>query len=75
MKAMGADIEESDDGFSVTGPTRLCGAKVSAFGDHRLAMAMTVAGLLADGVTTLDDASVVDVSYPGFFYDLRTLLP
>jgi 3-phosphoshikimate 1-carboxyvinyltransferase len=75
LKAMGADIEELEDGFTVTGPTRLKGANVKSFGDHRLAMAMTVAGLLADGATTLDDDSVVEVSYPGFFNDLRTLLP
>jgi 3-phosphoshikimate 1-carboxyvinyltransferase len=75
LSAMGADARELEDGFVVSGPTRLRGAKVSSRGDHRIAMALAVAGLLADAETTLDDASVVDVSYPGFFNDLRTLLP
>ena len=74
LAAMGANVEALEDGFVVRGPTRLRGAKVSASGDHRIAMAMTVAGLLADGETTLDDDTVVEVSYPNFFNDLRTLL-
>lgn len=75
LAAMGANAEELEDGLIVRGPTRLRGASVSAGGDHRIAMALTVAALLADGETTLDDDSVVEVSYPGFFDDLRTLLP
>ena len=75
LAKMGADIEATDDGFTVHGPTRLRGAEVSTCGDHRIAMALTVAGLLAEGETTLDDASVVDISYPGFFNDMRTLIP
>jgi len=75
LAKMGADIEATDDGFVVRGPTQLRGAEVSTFGDHRIAMALTVAGLMAEGATTLDDASVVDVSYPAFFNDLRTLSP
>ena len=74
LAAMGADITELEDGFTVRGPTPLRGAKVSAHGDHRIAMAMAVAALLAKGPTTLDDASVVEISYPGFFADLSTLL-
>ena len=74
MSAMGADINELEDGFQVRGPSRLHGAPVSPRGDHRIAMAMTIAGLLADGDTTIDDASVVEISYPSFFADLSTLL-
>ena len=74
VAAMGGDITELDDGFIVRGPTRLRGAKVSTCGDHRIAMAMAVAALLAEGPTTLDDASVVEISYPDFFTDLSTLL-
>jgi 3-phosphoshikimate 1-carboxyvinyltransferase len=74
LAAMGANVEALEDGFVVHGPTRLHGAKVSASGDHRIAMAMSVAGLLADGETTLDDDTVVEVSYPNFFNDLRTLI-
>jgi 3-phosphoshikimate 1-carboxyvinyltransferase len=72
---MGADIRATGDGFVVRGPTRLRGADVATFGDHRIAMALAVAGLLAQSETVLDDASVVDISYPGFFNDLRTLMP
>jgi 3-phosphoshikimate 1-carboxyvinyltransferase len=72
---MGADVTATDDGFSVRGPVKLRGARVETCGDHRIAMALAVAALLADGETTLDDADVVEVSYPGFFNDLRTLVP
>jgi 3-phosphoshikimate 1-carboxyvinyltransferase len=74
LTTMGADITELDDGFRVRGPSRLRGAEVSTRGDHRIAMAMAVAGLMAEGNTTLDDASVVEISYPAFFADLSTLL-
>jgi 3-phosphoshikimate 1-carboxyvinyltransferase len=74
LAAMGADINELDDGFQVRGPSRLRGAKVSSHGDHRVAMATTVAALMADGESTLDDASVVDISYPDFFTDLSALI-
>ncbi|MCI0451358.1 MAG: 3-phosphoshikimate 1-carboxyvinyltransferase [Candidatus Latescibacteria bacterium] len=74
LRALGASIETFDDGFAVEGPTRLRGAAVSSFGDHRIAMSMAVAGLVADGHTEIDDASVVEISYPKFFADLRTLI-
>ncbi len=74
LQALGANIEAFDDGFAVQGPTRLRGAAVSSFGDHRVAMAMAIAGLIAEGQTVIDDASVVEVSYPKFFADLRTLV-
>ena len=74
LRALGATIEEFEDGFAIEGPTPLRGAKVSSYGDHRIAMAMAIAGLIADGNTEIDDASVVEVSYPKFFADLRTLI-
>ena len=74
LRAMGASIEEFEDGFAIEGPTRLRGAAVSTFGDHRIAMAMAIAGLVAEGRTEIDDASVVEISYPKFFADLRTLV-
>ena len=66
LKKMGADVEEFDDGFRVA-RSRLSGAEVDSFGDHRIAMAFAVAGLLADGETTISGAECVDVSFPGFF--------
>ncbi|MFQ5511339.1 MAG: 3-phosphoshikimate 1-carboxyvinyltransferase [Candidatus Krumholzibacteriia bacterium] len=74
LSLLGADIEERDDGFVVRGPTRLRANKVSSYGDHRIAMAMTVAGLLAEGRTEITGSEVIDVSYPSFFNDLRSLL-
>jgi 3-phosphoshikimate 1-carboxyvinyltransferase len=74
LAALGADVEEHEDGMTIRGPSRLRGAGVSSFGDHRIAMAMTVAGMLADGETVIDDASAVDVSYPRFFNDLMTVV-
>ena len=74
LSALGADIEERDDGFVVRGPSRLKGNQVSSCGDHRIAMALTIAGLLAEGKTEITGSEVIDVSYPAFFNDLRSLL-
>jgi 3-phosphoshikimate 1-carboxyvinyltransferase len=74
LRALGATVEVFDDGFAIEGPTRLRGAAVQSFGDHRIAMAMAIAGLVADGVTEIDDPTVVEISYPKFFADLRTLV-
>lgn len=74
LRAMGARIDEYDDGFAVHGPAPLRGATVVSHGDHRVAMAMAVAALVAEGPTTIEDASCVSVSYPGFFDDLRILV-
>ena len=74
LTRLGADIEELEDGFVVTGPCRLRGQAVSSFGDHRIAMSMAVAGLVAEGTMAIEDSAVVDTSYPGFFSDLRSLV-
>jgi 3-phosphoshikimate 1-carboxyvinyltransferase len=71
LRAMGADAEERDDGFTVCASRRLSGAVVDAHGDHRLAMAFAIAALGASDVTTIEGADVVAVSYPGFFDDLK----
>ena len=66
LTRMGARIEPLPDGFRVHGPTPLHGAVVSSHGDHRLAMALAVAGLLAEGATTIHGMACVDDSFPGF---------
>ena len=74
LKKMGAAIEESDDGFIVDGPTPLHAAVCKSFKDHRIAMAMAVAGWIADGETTIQDADCVGISFPEFYQlvsDLR----
>jgi 3-phosphoshikimate 1-carboxyvinyltransferase len=58
---------------SIHGPARLGGATVESHGDHRIAMALAVAGLVASGPTTIEDADAVAVSYPDFFAHLREL--
>ncbi len=70
---MGARIEPQPDGFVVTGPTPLRGALVDSHGDHRIAMALAVAGLLAEGETTLQNPACIRDSFPGFAETVRCL--
>lgn len=70
---LGAEIEPRPDGFRIRGVPCLRGAAVETSGDHRLAMTLAVAGLLADGSTAIEGSESVDVSYPGFWRDLRRL--
>jgi 3-phosphoshikimate 1-carboxyvinyltransferase len=67
LRAMGAEVEEFEDGLRVAGPVELRGAKIDPRGDHRIAMAFTVAGLLAEGETEIGDSECVAVSFPEFF--------
>ncbi len=73
LRAMGADITATEDGWVIKGPRHLEGARVDSAGDHRVAMALAVAGLVADGTTEIEGAECVDISYPGFFDDLESL--
>jgi len=66
LRKLGAQIEARPDGFLVRGPSTLIGAEVDSHGDHRLAMTLAVAGLLAEGETVVSDTSCIDDSYPGF---------
>lgn len=70
---MGARINEHADGMTVHGPTRLKGALVKSHGDHRLGMALAVAGLVATGVTVVEDAGCIADSFPGFVDVMRAL--
>ena len=73
LAAMGADITATDDGWVINGPRELEGTRVNAFGDHRVAMALAVAGLIAEGKTEIDGAECVEISYPEFFDHLEYL--
>jgi 3-phosphoshikimate 1-carboxyvinyltransferase len=73
LRRMGAIVDERADGVSIHGPARLLGATVDSHGDHRIAMALAVAGLVASGPTTIEDADSVAVSYPDFFANLQEL--
>ena len=71
---MGGRIETFPDGFTIRGPQKIHGAVIDSFYDHRIAMAFTVAGLLAEGETVIEHAECAEISHPGFFEDLRGLL-
>lgn len=73
LRKMGAKIEPTADGFLIDGPTELKGAPVESQGDHRLAMAMTIAGLVAKGTTTVYGSEVTADSFPGFEITLQAL--
>ncbi len=73
LRALGAPVEEFPDGFAITGGSLLAGSTVDSFGDHRIAMAMGVAGLICPGVTTIRHANCVQVSFPGFWQSLDSV--
>jgi len=73
LSSLGANIEELPDGMVIHGTGRLTGARCQSYGDHRLAMALVVAGLLSEGETTVDGAQAAAVSYPQFWDHLRSL--
>ncbi|MBA4349241.1 MAG: 3-phosphoshikimate 1-carboxyvinyltransferase [Thermodesulfovibrio sp.] len=73
LKKLGAEIEEFPDGIAIKGQMDLRGNVVESYGDHRIAMALSIAALAADGTTTINNASCVDISFPGFFEELRKL--
>ncbi len=73
FKKCGVDITETDDGMIINGGKPIHGADFKTYGDHRMAMSLTVLAQLADGVSTLDDADCARVSYPGFFDDFYKL--
>lgn len=70
---MGADVTPTEDGMIIRGGNPIHGGQIDSFLDHRIAMAFAVAGLAADGLTTIKDSQCVDVSYPGFFETLQRL--
>jgi 3-phosphoshikimate 1-carboxyvinyltransferase len=73
LDALGATIREVEDGMIIEGGSKLTGAEVFSHGDHRIAMSMAVAGLVADGETYIGDAEAADVSYPSFWETLEGL--
>jgi chorismate synthase len=73
LNKMGASIVEKPDGLEINGPIALQGASIDPHGDHRIAMAASVAGLVADGDTEITNPECVKKSYPDFFKDLAAL--
>jgi 3-phosphoshikimate 1-carboxyvinyltransferase len=74
LNAMGCDVTATDDGMIIRGGKPLTGAEIDSHSDHRLAMSFAIAALGAEGETIIADDKCVDISYPTFFSDLRSLL-
>lgn len=76
LRAMGAQVEEFPDGLFVAGRSagKLRGAPIEPHGDHRIAMALAIAALGADGETTIRDSECVGVSFPEFFATLDKIV-
>lgn len=70
---LGAKMEELHDGIAIHGQAKFHGAECSSYNDHRLAMALGVAGLIAEGKTVLHDAEAVKISYPTFWQDMESI--
>jgi 3-phosphoshikimate 1-carboxyvinyltransferase len=73
LRRMKAGVEEFDDGFRVD-RSQLFGAEIDSFGDHRIAMAFAIAGLLANGETRIVNAECADISFPRFFETLDSVV-
>jgi len=71
FRKFGVTIDEYKDGMSITGTEKLTGSEVKSYGDHRMAMALTVLGASAKGKTVVDDVACVSISFPGFFRALN----
>ncbi len=74
LRAMGVTVRENPDGMEIDGGSELKGAKLSSFGDHRIAMAFAIAGLFAKGETIITDTDCVATSYPSFPETLAAIM-
>lgn len=73
LKSLGADVTPTEDGMIIHGGNPIHGGVVNSYLDHRIAMAFAIAGLAAEGTTTILDSQCVDVSYPDFFQTLEKI--
>lgn len=74
LRRMGVTVTEFDDGMEIQGGAKLQGATIETYHDHRIAMAFAVAGLYAEGTTTIEGTECIATSYPGFARDLELFL-
>jgi 3-phosphoshikimate 1-carboxyvinyltransferase len=74
LQAMGAQVEQTENGWRIPGGQRLHGAKIESCDDHRIAMAFAIAALRAEDESVIRNAECVKISYPGFFEDLEKLV-
>lgn len=73
LRKMGVEVEEFEDGVEITGPCKLKGAEIYSYRDHRIAMAFSIAALIAEGETKILESECVDISFPDFFQLLEAL--
>ncbi|MCK4261843.1 3-phosphoshikimate 1-carboxyvinyltransferase [bacterium] len=73
LTKLGARVEEGEDGLIIQGGRHLIGTEVDSFGDHRMAMAMAVAGLVAEGETTVTNTDCINTSFPKFMDTLERI--
>jgi len=73
LRAMGAEVEEREDGLRIPGGQTLHGAALDSHGDHRIAMAFAIGALKAEGETSIAGAGSADISFPGFFRMLESV--
>ena len=73
LKKMGANIEETTDGFKVIGKTELNGSSLQSYRDHRIAMSLSVADAIANGQSYIKGTDSVEISFPNFFEILKNL--
>ena len=72
LSKLGVNVVETEDGMEIEGTNKLLGnVTISTHDDHRIAMTFAVLGLISDGEIKLDNKNCVEISYPGFFDDLR----
>ena len=74
LKKFGAEVEEFDDGMRISGKDKLMGCDCQSFGDHRIAMSLIIAGLMASGKTVVEDTSCTRTSFPEFKDKLFSLI-
>src|SRR6185436_10219637 len=73
LRAMGVEVTTLADGFRIEGPQKLRGAAIESLDDHRIAMAFSIASLIAQGETEIRGTECVAISYPEFYDTLREL--
>ena len=74
LKKLGANIEGTDDGMIIHGPTKLHGGQLHTYGDHRIGMMASIAALITSSPVEIDDPACIAVSYPTFFEHVQTLI-
>lgn len=74
LNKLGANVEPTEDGLIIHGPTKLHGGVVDSYGDHRIGMMLQIAALLTEETVELTNPEAINISYPNFFTDLASLI-